>query len=80
MQAPEENGKPPEPSRKYQAIAFGYTFTAGMFIFTMLGYWIDKKRGGNGGWTLVRMFAGLAYGGYELWKLVSAISRQAEEE
>ncbi len=77
---PGKSRKPAEPSRKYQAVALGYTFAAGMFVFTMLGYYIDKKRGGDGGWTLVGMFMGLGYGGYELWKLVRQISRQDAEE
>ncbi len=77
---PEHNKKPSEPSRKYQAVAFGYTFAAGMFVFTMIGYYIDKKRGGDGGWTLAGMFLGLGYGGYELWKLVRQISMQDEKE
>ena len=78
--APENNKKPSEPSRKYQAVAFGYTFSAGMFVFTMIGYYIDKKVSGDGGWTLAGMFMGLGYGGYELWKRVRQISSQDAEE
>jgi len=80
MSASDKNKKPSEPSRKYQAVAFGYTFAAGMFVFSMIGYYIDKKVSGDGGWTLAGMFLGLGYGGYELWKLVRQISMQDEKE
>ena len=78
--APEKNRKPSEPSRKYQVVSFGYTFAAGMVVFTMIGYYIDKKVSGDGGWTLAGMFLGLGYGGYELCKLVRQISSQDAEE
>ena len=55
-----------------RAIALGTNIAAGMAVFTFLGYWIDRWRGGSGtgGWTLVGMFVGLLYGGYEVWKVV----------
>lgn len=71
---------PSERSRKFQAITFGYSFTAGMFVFTMIGYAIDKKLETGGGWTLAGMFMGLGYGFYELWKLIRMINRAPPEE
>lgn len=58
-----------------RAIALGTNLAAGMAAFTFLGYWMDKWRGGDGagGWTLAGMFAGLFYGGYEVWKVVRLI-------
>jgi|APCry1669188970_1035186.scaffolds.fasta_scaffold17936_2 F0F1-type ATP synthase assembly protein I len=55
-----------------RAIALGTNMAAGMAVFTFLGYWIDRWRGGSGTgvWTLVGMFVGLLYGGYEVWKVV----------
>jgi len=42
---------------------------AGMAFFTFIGYQIDKRKGGQT-WTLVGMFLGLFYCGYEVWKLI----------
>ena len=58
------------------AVSLGYTLTAGMIVFTLVGYWIDKKRGTDGVWTLCGMFAGLLYGGYEVWKLVKSVEEE----
>jgi len=70
------NDKPPEKRSRAgvgAALSFGTTFAAGMAVFTALGWWIDRKRGGGQAFTLAGIFAGLFYGGYELWKLVRAI-------
>ncbi len=44
--------------------------TAGMVIFAYLGYLIDQKTTKGQAWTLVGIFLGLVYCGYEVWKLV----------
>lgn len=62
-----------------RAIALGTNLAAGMAVFCLLGYWIDKRYGGGGAgpWTLAGMFLGLLYGGYEVWKVVRLIDRDA---
>ena len=58
-------------SRKYLPYSsLGINLVAGMAVFSTLGYYIDQKRGGGQAWTLVGMFLGLFYGGYEVWKLI----------
>ena len=47
-----------------------------MAIFTALGWWIDKWRGGGQACTLAGIFLGLFYGGYELWKIVRELQRE----
>ena len=62
-----------------RAIALGTNMAAGMAVFSFLGYWIDKWRGGSGAgpWTLAGMFLGLLYGGYEVWKVVRLLDKGA---
>lgn len=73
-----------QPSKKaYQrkfgpAVSLGYTMTAGMLVFTGLGYYADRKTGHRYLWTIIGMFLGLAYAGYEVWKLVR-ISEKSDE-
>jgi len=63
--------------RRYQgALAFGMNFAVGMAGFTLLGYWLDRRRGGGSACTLAGVFAGLAYGGYELWKVIRELNRR----
>jgi hypothetical protein len=56
-----------------------------MLVFALLGHFVDRRIGGNKDtFTLVGLFLGLFYGGYEVWKVVRALQRQedaaAEEE
>jgi F0F1-type ATP synthase assembly protein I len=55
--------------RRGEALSLGYNLLAGMLVFSGIGWWIDKKRGTAPFWTVVGMFMGLVYGGYEVWKL-----------
>lgn len=75
------NEKPPGARQQAgigAAMSFGMTFAAGMAAFTALGWWIDKRRGGGQAFTLAGMFAGLFYGGYEVWKLVRQLQSKPE--
>jgi hypothetical protein len=59
-----------------RAIALGTNLAVGMVAFSLGGYWLDARRGGGLLWTLVGMFLGLVYGGYEVWKVVRELERQ----
>lgn len=48
----------------------GLNFAVGMGLFSFGGYKLDQKRGDGNLFTLLGMFLGLIYGGYEVWKLV----------
>jgi len=50
-------------------MSFGLTLAIGIGGFTYLGIWLDKKLA-TGFWTLIGVFLGLIYGGYEIWKLI----------
>ena len=70
--------KPPESEQGSPgtgaALAFGTQFAAGMALFSALGWWVDHRRAeGSQAFTLLGIFLGLFYGGYELWKLIRAI-------
>ena len=62
------------------AIGLGTQLAAGVAVFTGLGYYIDKKTGGGSGWTLVGIFLGLFYGGYEVWKVIRELNRDNESD
>lgn len=51
-------------------LSLGLNMATGMAVFSLLGYYVDKKTGDKGFWTLAGMFLGLLYCGYEVWKLV----------
>jgi F0F1-type ATP synthase assembly protein I len=53
-----------------QALQLGYNLTVGMAVFALLGYYVDRRRGGGAFWTICGMFIGLLYGAYEVWKAV----------
>lgn len=57
------------------AATIGVTLAAGMAFFTAVGYYIDQKTGGGQGWTLAGIFLGLAYCGYEIWKLIRQLNK-----
>jgi len=52
------------------ATSLGFTMAAGIGICTYLGYRIGKKFGHEDAGTLIGIFAGLFYCGYEVWKLI----------
>ena len=61
-----------EPGRNNSsATTLGYTIMAAVFFFTFVGYKLDEKfKNEYHLWTLLGIFTGLAYSGYEVWKLV----------
>lgn len=54
-------------------MGLGVDLAAGMVLFTMGGYWLDQRRDTGTFWTLMGMFMGLVYGGYEVWKVVRTV-------
>ena len=57
------------------AISLGTNLAVGMAVFASLGYFIDKRTGGGSLFTLMGIFLGLFYGGYEVWKTVKSLNR-----
>ena len=75
----------PTPTGKAQgaaamALGLGTQLLAGFVVFTWLGWWLDRRRGGGTACTLAGIFMAFAYGGYEVWKLVRALNREAASE
>jgi hypothetical protein len=60
-----------------QAVMLGTNFAVGMAVFSFIGWYIDQKRGGGLLFTFFGMAMGLAYGGYEVWKVVRMLNAQA---
>lgn len=61
----------PRQSRKYgRLVTLGLNLAVGMAVFSAGGWWIDQKRDGGIFFTVVGMFLGLFYCGYEVWKTV----------
>lgn len=61
------------------ALGLGSQLTAGFVVFTWFGWWLDRRRGGGSACTLAGIFLAFLYGGYEVWKLVRALNREAAE-
>ena len=62
------------------AIALGTNLMAGMLFFSGIGYYVDHKRGDGVLWTLIGMFLGLAWCGYEVWKIIVMQNRKDAAE
>lgn len=46
---------------------------AAMFLCAFIGYTIDEKvKKGSSTFTLIGVFFGLAFSGYEVWKLIKS--------
>jgi hypothetical protein len=58
------------------AIALGTQLVVGMTAFSLLGWYIDRRRGGGLACTLAGIFLGLFYCGYEVWKVIRRIQEQ----
>lgn len=70
----------PGKSRVNPAVGFGTSFAAGMALFAFAGHALDVKTDREPLFTLIGIFMGLVYGGWELWKLITAENQRAEEE
>ena len=53
----------------------GTNIAAGMILFTLLGYYLEHKRGTGHFWTLGGMGLGLAYAAYEFWSTLRLLQR-----
>jgi hypothetical protein len=51
-----------------------------MLVFSLIGYWLDRRSGGGIGWTLGGMFMGLVYGGYAVWKIVRSVEAEGKKK
>ncbi len=63
-----------------QAITLGSNLAVGMGVFTLLGYYVDSRRGVGHFWTIAGMLLGFVYGGYELWRTIHDLNETAERE
>ena len=61
------------------AITLATSMLAGMLLFSGLGFWADRTRGGGMFWTVAGMFLGLAYCVYEVWRTLR-LMEDAERE
>lgn len=68
---PDDGDHSEEKRRLNPAIGFGTSFAVGMVIFALGGHWLDVKFGHESLFTLLGIFLGLIYGGWELWKLIA---------
>lgn len=63
-----------------QAVMLGMNFAVGMAIFSFLGFYVDQKRGQGGIlFSVIGICLGLAYGGYEVWKVIRILNAQAAD-
>ncbi len=63
-----------------QAVMLGMNFAVGMAIFSFLGFYVDQRRGQSGIlFSVIGICLGLAYGGYEVWKVIRILNAQAAD-
>lgn len=62
------------------AANMGISCAVAILLFGWLGYMIDRKRGNGFAFMIGGLFLGLAYCGYELWKLVRALTTEPDED
>ena len=70
----EKKNSDPKNNKYPVAVTLGLNMAVGMGFFSWLGYVVDQKIKGGGIPTLIGMFLGMFYCGYEVWKLI----RQSE--
>jgi len=69
------------PTRRFgPALTFAYTFAGGIVFCTLGGVWLDRKFDSLPIFTISGIFLGLAYGFYELWKIVRWMERRESED
>ena len=68
-----------QPRAVGQAIQLGTTLVVAVAVFTLLGYYVDRKRGGGHLWIICGLVLGLAYDAYEVWKVVRRLNDPEEE-
>ncbi len=76
---PDNQGRgPSERIRALTLSVIGTQLAAGMIFFAIVGYFVgdllERKQAG----TLVGIFLGLLYGGYEVWKTVRRLERTSD--
>ena len=63
-----------------ELLTLGLNLAAGLILFTLLGLYIDRRRGGGVFWTICGMLLGVAYGVYEIWKILRALNAPPHED
>jgi len=59
------------------AMTIGYTIMAAVFLCAFIGYKIDERiKKGSSTFTLVGLFMGLTFSGYEVWKLIKSKNKE----
>ena len=69
--APENSGP-----KNLSPVSLGLNIATGIVVFSLGGFFLDKKYNSAPAWTMAGVLLGLVYAGYEVWKIV----RPVEEE
>lgn len=67
--------QPPAGGRFSTVVMLGTNIAVGMGLFTLLGLYIDSRRGGGVSFTVAGAFLGFVYAGYELWRTIMMLQR-----
>ena len=71
---PDAADGPRTPSHLAELVSLGLNLAAGLILFTLLGAYVDRKRGGGAAFTVGGMLLGVAYGVYEVWRVLRAVN------
>lgn len=61
------------------ALSIGFTIMAAIIIFSFIGYKLDQKFK-TSYWTLIGVFVGFSYSGYEVWKLIRNLKEEEKNK
>jgi F0F1-type ATP synthase assembly protein I len=58
----------------------GTNIAAGMILFTLLGLYLDHKRGTSPFWTVGGVLMGFSYAAYEFWTTLRLLRSQDQKK
>lgn len=79
MLTPKHRKQGPATKTYGPALALGTNMVAGMLGCSLIGIWLDRKFETGEIFTVIGLFLGLFYGGYEVWKVVQQLQASDQE-
>jgi F0F1-type ATP synthase assembly protein I len=60
--------------KNFEELNFGYSSAVGFFVCVGVGYWADQRWNTGFCFTLIGLFLGFCFIGYEVWKIVQNLN------
>jgi len=79
MANPNRGRRMPSGRLSQRAVSLGTNMASAFVLFGLMGFYIDRRRGGGVAATLGGVLLAAAYSGYEVWKLVQRMDKEEKE-